>query len=111
MDGLARGDVVIVAGSGDFAGKPRPAIVVQSDLFNPTHASVTLVPVTTTSVDAPLFRIPIQTSKSTGLKKPSHAMVDKVVSVRRDRIGGKIGRVTAHEIERVDQALRLWLSL
>lgn len=50
MDALNRGDIVTVAGSSDFTGKPRPAVVVQSDLFNPTHSNVTVVPITTTLV-------------------------------------------------------------
>jgi mRNA interferase MazF len=108
---LKRGDVVTVAGSGDFAGKPRPAIVVQSDLFNPTHASVSVIPLTTTLVDAGLFRIDIQPRRTNGLRARSHAMVDKIVSVRRDRVGARIGALARIDIDRIDGALRLWLDL
>jgi mRNA interferase MazF len=111
MDALSRGDVVTIAGSGDFAGKPRPAVVVQSDLFNPTHASVSVVPVTTTLVKAELFRIDLKPSKENGLRARSQAMVDKVVGVRRDRIGSRLGALAAGDVERIDTALRLWLSL
>jgi mRNA interferase MazF len=110
MDDLARGDVVTVAGSGDFAGKPRPAVVVQSDLFNETHASVTVIPITTTLVDADLFRIDLGTKES-GLRGRSQAMVDKITTVRRDRIGRRIGALTAPDMERIDGALRTWLSV
>jgi mRNA interferase MazF len=87
MDGLRRGDVITVAGGGGYAGKPRPAVVVQSDLFNETHASVTVVPVTTTLIDVPLFRIELPAGRVTGLRARSHAMIDKITSVPRERIG------------------------
>lgn len=111
MDSLRRGDVVTVAGSGDFAGKPRPAIVVQSDLFNATHSSVSVVPVTTTLVDADLFRVPLTPSKKNGLRSASQAMVDKITSVRRDRIGTRVGALAAPDLDRIDDAVRTWLSL
>jgi mRNA interferase MazF len=63
MDTLTRGDTVTIAGSGEFAGKPRPAVVVQSDLFNATHASVSVVPITTTLVPADLFRINLRPTR------------------------------------------------
>jgi mRNA interferase MazF len=66
VDQLKRGDVVVVALAGDY-GKPRPALVVQSDLFNETHASVTVVPVTSTLVDAPIFRLTVEPSPANGL--------------------------------------------
>jgi mRNA interferase MazF len=111
MDSLKRGDVVTVAGSGDFAGKPRPAIVVQSDLFNATHSSVSVVPVTTTRVDAELFRIDLTPSKGNGLRTPCQAMADKITGVRRDRIGTHVGALGKADLERVDHAVRTWLSL
>ena len=111
MDGLKRGDVVSVAASGDFAGKPRPAIVVQSDLFNPTHASVSVVPVTTTLIDADLFRVELAPSTDNGLRARSQAMVDKVTSVRKDRVGHRVGTLSPSDLGRVDGALRVWLGL
>lgn len=111
MDTLIRGDVVSVAGSGDFAGKPRPAVVVQSDLFNPTHASVTVVPLTTTLIDAELFRIDLRPSRENGLRARSQAMVDKIVSVRRDRIGARMGALAEGDLAKIDDALRTWLVL
>lgn len=54
---MKRGTIVVVAARGAYTGKPRPAVVVQSDLFNPTHASITLCPITSDCVDAPLFRL------------------------------------------------------
>jgi len=111
MDSLSRGDIVTVAGSGDFAGKPRPAVVVQSDLFNETHASIAVLPVTTTLVDADLFRIPVRASRRSGLRQASQVMIDKITSVRRDRIGGRIGILDGADLEKIDGALRTWLSL
>ena len=107
---MKRGDVVVVAMQGDY-GKPRPALVIQSDLFNETHASVTVVPVTSTIVDAPLFRLTIDPSSSNGLRSISQIMVDKVTAVRRDRIGKAIGRLDDNTMIRVNRAVALWFGL
>jgi mRNA interferase MazF len=85
VDRLKRGDLVVVALPGDY-GKPRPALIVQADLFNETHASVTVVPVTSTLVDAPLFRLTVEPSPGNGLRSPSQLMVDKVTTVSRARV-------------------------
>lgn len=108
---LKRGDVTTVAGGGDYAGKPRPAVVVQSELFNETHASVTVVPITGTLVDAPLFRIALRPTRANGLRVASHAMVDKVTCVRADRLGARLGALSPRELDPIEQALRLWLGL
>jgi mRNA interferase MazF len=89
---VRRGDVVIVATRGAYTGKPRPALVVQSDLFNETHASVTVCPVTSDVIDAPLFRVSVPPGVRTGLRSASQIMVDKVVSVPQPAIGKAIGR-------------------
>jgi len=107
---MKRGDVVISSAPGDY-GKPRPALVVQSDLFNPTHASVVVCPITTHLVDAPLFRLPLKPRGANGLKAESQIMVDKVMAVKRERIGKRIGVIASEEIARVDLALRTWLEL
>ncbi|OAI49666.1 hypothetical protein AYO45_06895, partial [Gammaproteobacteria bacterium SCGC AG-212-F23] len=77
---LERGDIVVCALSGDF-GKPRPAVVVQSNLFNSTHPSVTLCPITTHIVEAPLFRLMLIPSAKNGLKQSSQIMVDKITTL------------------------------
>ncbi len=107
---MRRGDVVVVVLQGDY-GKPRPALVVQSDLFNETSASVTVAPVTTTVVDAPLFRITLDPSKGNGLRAVSQVMVDKLTTVRRDRVGSTIGRLEDDTMLRVARALALWLGI
>ena len=107
---VSRGDFVLVIASGDY-GKPRPALVIQSDLYNDTHHSVTICLVTITLVDAPLFRIPIKPLKRNGLNVTSHVMVDKVQTARRDRIKSVIGVASVAEMRAVDVALRGWVSL
>lgn len=109
--GVKRGDVVIVATRGAYTGKPRPALVVQSDAFNDTHASITICPITSDCVDAPLFRVTVAPGRRTGLAVPSQVMVDKVVSVPREAIGRTIGRTESTELDSVGRALQLWLSL
>lgn len=107
---MRRGELVTVALPSDL-GKPRPALVVQADLFNETHASVTLLPVTSTIIDAPLFRITLEPSAANGLKKPSQIMVDKIISIRADRIGKTIGRVSEDTMIGVGRALAVWLGV
>ena len=107
---MKRGDIVVSAARGDF-GKPRPALIVQSDLFNPTHSSFVICPITSHLLDAPLFRLTIRPSPGTGLKNESQLMVDKLTAVKRERIGKKIGQLDAVQMARVTEALRLWLDL
>lgn len=108
---MKRGAIVVVAARGAYTGKPRPALVVQSDLFNPTHSSFTICPITSDCVDAPLFRLTLLPGARTGLTSVSQVMVDKVVSVPRSAIGAEIGECDAFELEAVDQGLRRWLGL
>jgi mRNA interferase MazF len=107
---IKRGDVVICAAPGDY-GKPRPAVVVQSDLFNKTHSSVAVCFITSHQEDAPLFRIPVPSGRITGLKMPSQVMVDKVIAVPRNKITRRAGVLGAGPLKEIDHALRLWLEL
>ena len=107
---MKRGDLVVVAMQGDY-GKPRPALVVQSDLFNDRHASITVVPVTSTIVDTPLFRITVEPSRRNGLRLVSRVMVDKVTTVRRERLGQPIGHLEDDVMLRVSRALALWFGI
>jgi mRNA interferase MazF len=107
---VKRGELVTVALPGDY-GKPRPAVVVQSDLFNETHASVTVAPVTSTLVNAPLFRLAVEPSARNGLRALSQVMVDKVTTVRRERIGTRIGDLEPETLARVNRALALWVGV
>ena len=107
---MKRGDVVTVAIQGDY-GKPRPAVVVQSDLFNETHPSVTLLPLTSTIVDAPLVRLTIDPGRENGLTRVSQVMVDKAITLPRDKVGEPIGRLDEEVMIRVTRALAMRLSI
>jgi mRNA interferase MazF len=108
---MTRGDIVVVAARGAYTGKPRPAVIVQSDLFNDTHASLTICPITSDIVDAPLFRVALPPGTRTGLDRPSQVMADKIVSVPRSAVNRVVGRCESAEVEAVDDALRSWLQL
>ena len=107
---MKRGDLVVVAMHGDD-GKPRPALVVQTDLFTDTHASITVAPVTRTIVDTPLFRVTVEPSRRNGLRSVSQIMVDKITTVRRQRLGQTIGRLEEDVMLRVSRALALWFGI
>lgn len=107
---MKRGELVTVALQGDL-GKPRPALVIQSDLFNAAHPSITLLPVTSEIRSAPLFRVTIEPSETNGLRKVSQIMIDKPVSVRRDRVGKPFGRIEDEALLRVNRALTVWFGL
>ena len=85
--------------------------MVQANSFNPTHASVTICPITTTCIDAPLFRVNLPPGERTGLKSASQVMVDKIVSVPRASIVREVGRCDEATSHAVEDALRNWLSL
>lgn len=102
-----RGDVVLCVLSGDF-GKPRPA---QSNLFNPSHASITVCPLTTHLVDAPLFRLFVSPSQTNGLHADSQIMVDKLTSIKAEKVREAVGKLTKTHLARLDEALKLWLAL
>ncbi len=104
-----RGDFVTIAMQGDF-GKPRPALVIQADPFS-EHATVTVLPVTGTLVGAPLFRVTVQPCTGTGLQKPSQVMVDKAMTVKRDKVGQAIGRIAADALVEVERCLAVFLGI
>jgi mRNA interferase MazF len=108
---VARGSIVVLAARGAYTGKPRPAVVVQSDAFNQTHASITICPITSDCVDAPLFRVFLPPGARTGLTVASQAMADKVSSVPRSAINRAIGTCDDLHLEQIDEALRRWLDL
>jgi len=108
---VTRGEIVVVTARGTYTGKPRPALVVQSDVFNDTHASVTICPITSDIIDAPLFRVSLPPGPRTGLEVPSQVMTDKIVSVPRTAVSRSIGRCDTDELESVGNAVRRWLDL
>ena len=104
---LRRGAVVMVLGD----GQPRACVVVQSDIFNDTHSSVTLCPTTAAVGGERLFRVPVSPSTENGLSVPSDIQVDRIQSIRRERIVGVAGHLSTTRMEQVDQALQRWLAL
>ena len=108
---IARGDIAVIAARGAYTGKPRPAVVIQSDLFTPTHATVTVCLITSVCLDAPLFRISLPPGERTGLDVSSQVMADKPMTVPRSAITTQIGRCNADEMSAIGDALRLWLDL
>ncbi|MDP4024272.1 type II toxin-antitoxin system PemK/MazF family toxin [Methylobacterium sp. NEAU 140] len=106
---MRRGDLVTVAMSGDF-GKPRPALVIQADRFEAT-GTVTVLLMSGTAADTPLFRLTVQPTPDNGLRKPSQVMVDKVMSVKRDRVGPPFGRLDDASLLAVTRSLALFLGL
>ncbi len=105
---MRRGDLVTVTLKGDL-GKPRPALVIQSDLFD-AHPSVAILPVTGELRNAPLFRIPVKPTEQNGLFKPSQVMVDKSQSVAHNKIGSVFGRLDDETMLAVNRALAVFLG-
>ena len=106
---VKRGDLVTIAVSGDY-GKPRPALVIQSDAFA-SIPSVTVAPLTSEIYDAPLLRVTIQPGGAAGLRKVSQVMVDKITTVPREKIGQRIGSVEAGTLRAVNRAIKGFLDL
>jgi mRNA interferase MazF len=107
---LKRGEIWTVAGPQDYAGKPRPAVILQDDRFDATE-SITICVMTTDPTEAPLIRIPIAPNERNGLKTLSRLMVDKITTVPKNKLGHRIGHLDAKDIERVDQAILIFLGL
>ena len=105
---MRRGDLVTVALQGDL-GKPRPALVIQSNLFD-MHPSVTILPVTGALRVAPLFRVAVNPGELNGLSLPSQVMVDKPQSVAREKIGALIGHLDDETMLAVKRALAVFLG-
>jgi mRNA interferase MazF len=106
---MKRGDFVTIAIQGDF-GKPRPALVIQANQFE-EHATVTVLPVTSTLVAAPLLRITVPPSAENGLQQISQVMVDKAVTVKRDKVGQAIGHIDADTLVEIERCLVVFLGI
>lgn len=106
---FSRGDLVTVALQGDH-GKPRPALVIQSDLFHDT-ATVVVLLVTSTLLNTPLGRITIQPSEANGLRTASQVMVDKPMTVPVRKIGPVFGQLDDAAMVSVNRSLALFLGL
>lgn len=106
---MTRGDLVVVAYAGDY-GKPRPALIVQSDAHG-EHHSVTVLPLTSELHDLPLMRVTIEATAESGLLRRSQVMVDKAVTVPRTKVGDCIGRLDTAALSRVNQVFAAFLDL
>lgn len=106
---MRRADLVTVAMRGDF-GKPSPALVIQSDLFE-AHATVTVLLITSTLIDAPLLRVTVPPDGANGLAKTSQVMVDKAMTVKRERLGEAFGRLDADIMLEIERRLAVFLGI
>lgn len=107
---MKRGDVWTAAGGPDYAGKPRPVVVLQDDAFDATR-SITICPFTTSVTDAPLMRLSIEPSDHNGLRALSQLMVDKITSVSRVKLETRIGRLSDEDMIRLNRAVIVFLGL
>jgi mRNA interferase MazF len=106
---LKRGDIITVAPPDEF-GKPRPALVIQSDLALPAP-TITFLPITSDLRRVPLIRVPVSPSGQNGLLKPSEVMVDMIQTSSSNRIGKVVGHLDRHTMQEVEQALMIHLGL
>ncbi len=107
---MRRGDIWTVAGGKDYAGKPRPVVIVQDDSFDATD-SITICAFTTDETDAPLFRLPVEPNERNGLRAASRLMVDKMTTVPKIKVGAHAGRLDDEDILRLNQAILVFLGL
>ena len=107
---MRRGDIWTVAGGKDYAGKPRPVVIVQDNSFDAT-ASITICAFTTDETEAPLFRLPVEPNDRNGLLATSRLMVDKIATVSKSNVGAQIGRLDDEDILRLNQAILVFLGL
>ena len=107
---MKRGEIWTVAGGKDYAGKPRPAVILQDDRFDGT-ASITICAFTTDPTDAPLFRLTIVPNEGNGLHAPCSLMVDKITTVPKTKIGSRLGRLDDNDVLRLDRAILVFLGL
>ena len=106
---MRRGEVWTATG-GVYAAKPRPVLIIQDDRFDATD-SVTVLPTTTTLVDAPLLRIPVEPTPANGLERASHIMIDKITTTRREKAQTRLGVLSAEDLLRVERSLLVFLGI
>jgi mRNA interferase MazF len=107
---MKRGDIWTIAGGDDYAGKPRPAVIVQDDSFDGTD-SITICAFTTDATEAPLFRLAVEPNERNGLRATCRLMVDKITTVPKAKVGARIGRLDDEDIVRLNQAVLVFLGL
>ena len=107
---MKRGEIWTVAGSAAYAGKPRPAVIVQDNRFD-ANDSIVVCPLTTDQTSAPIFRLTVRPSALSGLRVPCRLMVDKVTAVPRKRLGTLVGSLSSQEMRGLNRALFVFLGL
>lgn len=107
---MRRGEVWTASGGPDYAGKPRPVVIVQDDRFDAT-ASVTICAFTTNPTEAPLIRLPVVPTPENGLREPSRLMVDKITTMPRAKLGACLGRLSDPEVARLNSSILVFLGL
>ena len=107
---MRRGEIWTVSGGRDYAGKPRPVVIVQDDSFDATD-SITVCAFTTDEVDAPLFRLLVVPNERNGLRSPCRLMVDKITTVPKSKVGARIGQLDDEDILRLNRAVLVFLGL
>ena len=107
---MKRGEVWTVAGGKDYAGKPRPVVIVQDDSFDATN-SITVCAFTTDETEAPLFRLKVEPNDGNGLRAPSRLMVDKITTVPKAKVGSLVGRLDDDDLLRLNRAILVFLGL
>jgi mRNA interferase MazF len=110
LDEMKRGEIWTVAGGKDYAGKPRPVVILQDDRFDMTE-SITVCAFTTDPTDAPLFRLVVEPSENNGLRALCRLMVDKITTVPKSRIGARVGRLADEDIVRLNRAAMVFLGI
>jgi mRNA interferase MazF len=107
---MKRGEVWTVSRGKDYAGKPRPVVIVQDDAFDATD-SITICVFTTDPTEAPLFRLPVEPSERNGLRAACRLMVDKITTVPKSKVGERVGRLDDEDVVRFNQAVMVFLGL
>lgn len=107
---MRRGDIWTVSGGKDYAGKPRPVVVLQDEAFDAMD-SLTVCAFTTDETDAPLFRLPVEPNDRNGLRSPCRLMVDKITTVAKSKVGTRVGRLDDEDIVRLNRAVLVFLGL
>jgi mRNA interferase MazF len=107
---MKRGDIWTVASGKDYAGKSRPAVIVQDDSFDATD-SITICAFTTDEIEAPLFRLPVEPNERNGLRTACRLMVDKITTIPKTKVGARVGRLDDEDILRLNQAVLVFLGL
>lgn len=107
---MRRGEVWTVSGGQEYAGKPRPVVIVQDDSFDATD-SITICAFTTDPTDAPLFRLVVEPNERNGLRSTCRLMVDKITTVPKSKVGAQIGRLDDEDMVRLNQAMTVFLGM